>query len=596
MITQEEYNLLFNIPNNYKFYKTTDLNSLKSNTNYIPIILCQVIKSDISNNYKVITLKDVNSNKIFKGYFHKKMRIFLKSNINYSFAGIIYNNNGYFCMLYPKYYLGEIKSFVVIKYKGVENLKLHQEKIRDILFKLPNAGYIKNVNLSLKESLLKVHVLKKFSFLEIQEAINVLKLYEYTCFWHKFKNINFLEGISKETLCSFKFSLTNCQKNVLKDLVEDLKSPKRKIRFLQGDVGTGKTLVAFLGIMKTLLSGFNAVFMAPTTILARQHFKNFQEMFPNLRCDLIIGGYKNQNYNYSEKNTVFFGTHALINDKHIDNIGYLIIDEQHKFGLLQRKKLLDKYPKSDLLLLSATPIPRSLYLIKNGYINLSVLKTKPFKSQRTTKIIKKIEEILDFVKKVSSDEKILWITSSIKNYKNKIGVIERYYYFKELGIDSTYIHGDMKDEEKFQIIDNFHKGILVSTICVETGIDIKNLNYIVIEDAENFGLSTIHQLRGRVGRHGNDSICFLINNKDNERINFFSKTECGWKIAEEDLKIRGSGNIFKEQQWGFQQFKFGEIEEDLFNKAKSIIYNKTYNKNKINELSNYFFQIDDYFC
>lgn len=587
MLMQEEYDVLFHTPTSYKFYEKMHLDDW--NNTHIPIIAGEVIKLSNSANYKTATVKDIITNKIFKVYFHKKMRVFFKNHITYSFMGPIYHNNDYFWMMCPKYYLGDIKSFVKIKYKNVDDVMDYKKKIREILHRLPALGYIKNVSLSLKEALERVHVLQKFSFIEIQEGINVLKFYEYTCFWHKFKNINFGAGISKTNMCNFKFPLTICQRKALKDIVGDLSMPQRKIRFLQGDVGTGKTLVSFLGIIKTLSSGFNAIFMAPTTLLARQHFTNFQEFFPHLKCELIIGGYK---YQDKKEATVFFGTHALIDDKVFSNMGFLVIDEQHKFGLLQRKKLLDKYPLSDLLLLSATPIPRSLYLIKNGYINLSTLKTKPFNSKRMTKIIKNIEDIIDFVKINSKKEKILWITPSIMDYRDKVGVIERHKYLQNLGIESYFIHGQMKDEDKFKIIDGFYQGVLVATVCVETGIDIKGLNYIIIESAENFGLSTLHQLRGRVGRHEQDGTCFLINNDKNERLEFIAKTECGWTIAEEDLKMRGGGGMFHVQQWGFQQFKFGEIDELLFEKAKHSIYNK----NKIDELSNYFFKIDNYFC
>ena len=343
--------------------------------------------------------------------------------------------------------------------------------------------------------------------------------------------------------------------------------------------------------------------MAPTTILAHQHYENYKKNFPEFNCFLVEGGYKNKKYlqhledisNYKIP-TVFFGTHALLFEN-LQNISLIIIDEQHKFGMEQRKILMDKFPKSDILFLSATPIPRTLFMLKSNQMYLNTLSTSPFSKNIKTILVKKKEDILNKIIEISKKEKVLWINSSIDTYgqedKEKTGVNSTHEFFKKKKVESYLLHGKKKDEEKLSVISNFQKGILISTICVETGIDIDNLNYIVIEDASQFGLATLHQLRGRIGRKGQEALCILIDNTETERLNILLNSNNGFEISEIDAQQRGAGSFFSKEQCGFYGFKSGPFNEKLFNLASKIFQKNLFYKDNIKLLKEYFFKTLD---
>jgi len=433
----------------------------------------------------------------------------------------------------------------------------------------------------------------------------LLKMCEYTCFFH---GVYALQNrhVGDAKILKYKFNLpielTPCQKITLKALSAQLELPKPTIGFLQGDVGSGKTLVAFCAINKTLLNGFNSCFMCPTTILNHQHYNNYKKNFPEFRSFLLPSGYKSKKYLQELQEilsqkipTVFFGTHGLLFEK-LENIGLIVIDEQHKFGMEQRKILTDNYPRSDVLFLSATPIPRTLFMLKTQQMQLYTLKTLPFTKNIRTILVAKKEDILNKIFALSKKEKILWINPTIKPSKEKSlksAVVNTYEFFKSKNLEVQLIHGKLKEATKLEILNNFQKGILVATTCVETGMDIEGLNTIVIEDAAQFGLATIHQLRGRVGRRGEAAQCILISSEDNARLEVLLQHNDGFKIAEMDLQQRGFGSFFQKQQWGLNNFKSGKFNASLFETSGKICINKEYDEEVVNNLSKYFFTLQD---
>ena len=378
------------------------------------------------------------------------------------------------------------------------------------------------------------------------------------------------------------FKLTNDQKNVLEEIRQDLNSEKRMNRLLQGDVGSGKTVVSIIAMYLNYLSGYQSALMVPTEILANQHFQNITNLLKDLvKVELLTGSTpkKEKTRIYEELQNgeigIIVGTHALIqSDVCYKNLGLVVTDEQHRFGVNQRENLKNKGLSPDVLYMSATPIPRTYALTIYGDMDVSVIKELPKGRQEVETILKNTSEIKDVLelmyKELKANHQIYVIApliedndssnlTSVNELKKKMNDA----FGKKYKID--IVHGKMASASKDEIMTRFSQGeidILISTTVIEVGIDVKNASQIVIFDANRFGLSTLHQLRGRVGRGTIKSSCILISDQDTKRLEILKTTTDGFKLSEEDFKLRGSGDLFGTKQSGDMTFKIANIRED----------------------------------
>ena len=392
------------------------------------------------------------------------------------------------------------------------------------------------------------------------------------------------------TIKKLNFNLTNDQNNTLKEINNDLSSKNKMFRLLQGDVGSGKTIVALISALNAIESGCQVALMAPTEILAMQHYKLAKNLFSK-KINLEILTSKTEYIKKKEihreisnkKINMIFGTHSLFQKKiNFSNLGYIIIDELHKFGVRQRKQLSDKGGDNcDVLLMSATPIPRTLIMSIYGDMDISIIKEKPNhrKEIKTySKLENKLEDVINFVKKEINDEnQIFWVCPIIEESKklDHQSAIKKFEYLKKIFPNSVDIlHGKIDKDKKENILKNFLNKkfmILVSTTIIEVGIDFPNANTIIIENANKFGLSQLHQLRGRVGRGKKQATCILMfksNLSENarKRINILKRSNDGFEISEEDMRIRGFGDLLGFKQSGLKNFKLADPvhNEDLF--------------------------------
>tara|TARA_B100001059_G_C17805785_1_gene569045 strand:- start:25 stop:2070 length:2046 start_codon:yes stop_codon:yes gene_type:complete len=412
----------------------------------------------------------------------------------------------------------------------------------------------------------------------------------------KMFNKKFSETIIKK----LPFELTDSQKKVLNEINLDLMSDNRMFRIIQGDVGSGKTIVSLLAIINIIKSGYQCALMSPTEILAKQHYELSKKIFKDidLKIDFLTGKteYKKRKdilLNISKGNTnLLIGTHALFQKKiNFKNLGLAVIDEQHKFGVKQRSDLAKKGGNEcDVLLMSATPIPRTMMMSLYGDMDVSKITEKPLNRKKIitlSKPDKKINELWPFIKKqIELNNQVFWVCPLIEesafldysSAKKKFEIISNKFKNK-VGL----IHGSLEKEEKQKILQLFLEkkiSILVSTTVIEVGIDFPNANLIIIENANKFGLAQLHQLRGRVGRGGKQGTCILLF-KDNlsknavKRIKILKESDDGFFIAEEDLKLRGFGDLIGYQQSGIKNFRFADpvSHEDLFMLAENYVKN-----------------------
>lgn len=412
----------------------------------------------------------------------------------------------------------------------------------------------------------------------------------------------FIEGVSNEKkyelsdnkflvknyLKNLNFTLTKAQKNVITDIYKELNSGIFINRLIQGDVGSGKTVVAMILLLYIIENGYQGVIMAPTEILAVQHYLSIKDDFEKLgvRVELLTGSVKGKKREAmlsgikSGEISLVIGTHALIEDNvEFGKLGLVVIDEQHRFGVVQRKKLRDKGILSNLLVMSATPIPRSLALSIYGDLDISIIDElppgrKPIKTKWIGNEVD-LEKAYDFIEKKLREGRQAYFVVPLIEDSEKMAVksIEQYRYEIENRFSDYKIgilHGKMKNSEKDEVMKSFKNketDILLSTTVVEVGINVPNATIISIINAERFGLSSLHQLRGRVGRGEYQSYCFLISKTDNDtskaRLRIMEKTQDGFEIAEEDLRLRKSGEIFGTKQTGFSDLKFIDIIQDV---------------------------------
>ena len=392
----------------------------------------------------------------------------------------------------------------------------------------------------------------------------------------------------REFLSQLTFNLTNAQKKVIKEIYDEISNGKIVNRLIQGDVGSGKTVVAMVMLIYMAENGYQGALMAPTEILANQHYLGIKERLEKigLRVELLTSSIKGKKKNEILEGIangdidIVIGTHSLIEDDVIfKKLGLIVIDEQHRFGVNQRNKLREKGFLGNLLVMSATPIPRSLALSIYGDLDLSIIdELPPGRTPIKTKWIandEDLEKMYDFIyKKVNAGNQAYFVAPlietsdkmALKSVDKVSEEIERKFSNKKIGI----IHGKMKAKEKDEVMLKFKNkeyDILIATTVIEVGIDVPASTIMTIYNAERFGLSALHQLRGRVGRGSKQSYCFLISNSTTEnskqRLSIMEETEDGFRIAEEDLKLRNSGEIFGLRQSGFSDLKFIDIIYDV---------------------------------
>ena len=386
-----------------------------------------------------------------------------------------------------------------------------------------------------------------------------------------------------EFVSNLPFELTKDQNTAVNTIIKDLKSPNRMNRLLQGDVGSGKTIVSFIAMYANHLSGYQSALMAPTEILATQHFSNLKNIFANynLNIALLTGSTpkKEKDLIYDELAKgdidIIVGTHALIQDDvTYYNLGLVITDEQHRFGVNQRANLQNKGQKPDTLYMSATPIPRTYALTIYGDMDVSTIKTRPKGRKKIKTVVKTNKEIKDVLEmmyeELKQNHQIYVIAPLIEESENSdLTNVNDLKEKMTLAFGSKYkidlVHGKMASAAKELIMNEFLQNkvqILISTTVIEVGVDVPNATMMVIFNAERFGLSTLHQLRGRVGRSELQSSCILISDNDTKRLEIMENTNDGFEISEEDFKLRGHGDLFGTKQSGDMTFKIADLKAD----------------------------------
>lgn len=506
--------------------------------------------------------------------------------------------------------------------KGITNntvSKLIKDNFNNIYIKdsLPSNIISKYNLLSKKDALYNIHFANDLKM--VHYAKNRLiyeELFDFSFKMNYFKNQNIRKdkepkNIDINKINEFKkllpFSLTTDQDNAYNEIVQDMSSNKKMNRLLLGDVGSGKTVVAVGAIYANYIAGFESTLMAPTEVLATQHYFSIKKILDkfNVAVELITGSMSKKEKEAIYKRVqnkeidLLIGTHSLLNENIIfNNLGLVITDEQHRFGVHQRFTLEDKSKCPDILYLSATPIPRTYAMTIYGDLDISYIKTKPTGRKDIITKVKKnsdIKEVLGLmleqiklghqiyvVSPLVEEDESLNLTS-INLLKEKLSLA-----FKNL-FRIEIIHGKMKTSEKESIMNDFKNNqikILIATTVIEVGIDVSNATMMVIFNAERFGLATLHQLRGRVGRSDLQSYCYLISDSDNDRLKVMEESNDGFYISQKDFEMRGHGDLFGVKQHGDMSFKLANLKNDynilLFanEDAKKFIDSKEYLNNE----------------
>lgn len=553
-------------------------------------------------------------------------------------SGIVERFNNALQIAHPDYVVAD-ESFIPLCEPvypltyGVNNKMLYRT-IKNLLLQMPKLDewtdneYIKqNVFLSFNDSLQKLHnptslddlaidnvYRKRLAFDEIlanQLALAISRKSVAKQAGNKIiTNKNYYNQFTK----NLPFSLTDDQKSVINEIFTDFKSGNRMFRLLQGDVGSGKTAVAIATMIDAVEAGFQTAFMLPTEILAQQQYESIKQVLQNdyfknlnIECCLITGSTKKSEKTRlleeikQNKIQIVIGTHSLFQESvGFANLGYIVIDEQHRFGVKQRLELSQKGDATHVLLMSATPIPRTLAMTIYGDLEVSSIHQKPAGRKKIdTRTISKerADDVIERIKvAIEKDNRVYWVCPLVKLNEElpleeqnlNASAEERYKTLKPIFGDAIRIvHGQMKPKEKDAAIEDFRSGkakVLVSTTVIEVGVNVPEATIIIIENAEKFGLAQLHQLRGRVGRSDRDSSCILLYGEklgetSRKRLQILRETDDGFKIAEEDLILRGSGDIVGTKQSGLPEYKFALLPEhkDLLFAARDyvkIILNK----------------------
>lgn len=410
-------------------------------------------------------------------------------------------------------------------------------------------------------------------------------------------------------ILSLPFKLTDDQLKAVEEIKCDFKSTSRMNRLILGDVGSGKTIVAFISLYINYLAGFQGVLMAPTELLALQHYNNIISTFKNINVNvcLLTSSTKKKDRLLlledlkSGKCDILIGTHSVLNNEVVfKNIGLVITDEQHRFGVAQRKNLQNKGDMTDVLYLSATPIPRTLALTLFGDMDISQIKTKPANRKQIYTKLYKNNEIKSVLKlmldEIKNNHQIYVVAPLIEDeegsssMENVISLKEKINVAFNGKVPLEVLHGKLSAKEKEQIMNDFKLGIikiLISTTVIEVGVDVKNATMMVVFNAERFGLATLHQLRGRIGRNDLESKCLLVSDYDTPRLKILEETNDGFLISEKDFELRGSGDLFGVRQSGDMSFKIANLASDFKILKQCDTDSKEFISNHLNEIKKF---------
>ena len=480
-----------------------------------------------------------------------------------------------------------LRKIIYLALESVDSIDDHFDKdlrkkfnIEDLDISLRNIHYPKNFE-SLEKSTHRLKYDEHF-FLQLLLAMRKSKIKE-----NKYDSIKFKTKSYNKILKNLDFELTGSQQLSLREIVDDFISENPMNRMIQGDVGCGKTIVSILASSIVVDNDYQVGIMAPTDLLSKQLYKNFKSHFEavGIKCSLLVGSLKPKDKDKVledvklGKSNIIIGTHALFQkDVQFHNLGFVVIDEQHRFGVNQRQKLLSKSTNPNLMAMTATPIPRTLAITYNGDMDLSIIDELPKnRPDIHTSFIEKdnLSTAFNFIReKIESGGQTIIVYPLINESEKQdlSAAVESYEYlsnsiFPDLNVG--LMHGQLEDENKNNEMQKFMEGdidILVSTTVVEVGIDNPNVNVMLINNSERFGLSQLHQLRGRVGRGSLESYCLLCSDsespKTKERLSIIVNSRNGFEIADEDLKLRGPGEFFGEKQSGFVKFKIADLITD----------------------------------
>ena len=619
-----------------------NINTIDDLVNYYPYRFDRLQKTDLNDNYSVVSVivegtptvtfvKRLNILR-FKALYKDKLinvviynRAFLKNNIIPSKTITLIGR-----------YEEKINKFTAsdIKLYDIGN-RIEINPVYHLVKGLTNNNMSKYINSAIDSSLITDYIpdiiKDKYNFLDKRESLKIInnpnedisldkakerckyeELFLFSLKMNELKNRNSINNIGykrnidvnkvNEFIKTLPFTLTEDQQKTLNEIFNDLSSPKRMNRLVQGDVGSGKTIVAFIAMYSMKLANYQSALMAPTEILAHQHYLKMIDLFKDYDINIkeLLGSTSKKEKEQIKKDLkegnidIIIGTHSILNDEiEFNNLGLIITDEQHRYGVNQRNNLRNKGKMVDVLYLSATPIPRTYALTIYGDMDISIIKTmpngrKPVKTVNITKSNEDTKRLLVTIQKELLNNHQVYIVSPLIESDEEEDIKKLYDNYSKAFKDYNIgiLHGKMTSKEKDGIMEEFKDGkinILISTTVIEVGVDVKNATMIVIYDAYKFGLATLHQLRGRVGRNSLESKCILVSDRDTERLRIMENTNDGFKLAEEDFKLRGSGDLFGIKQSGDMEFKIANLTSDY----DILIKAKEDSNNILKDIDNY---------
>ena len=593
--------LINHYPFRYNFYciKTINDKDLKAQDLVKVKVETMPVVSFIKRNFNRMTFKALSENKLFNVTIFN--RAFQKNNLTIGkelyISGKYDEKKNTFSANDIKFSLPEnliepVYHLTTAVTNSLLNKLMSQVKFDNVIDLVPEDINKKYNFLDKSDALKLIHSPKDIN--EIKKAHLKLIYEELFMFMFKIlssKNINEIALKDKKNfdidkvndfVMSLPFKLTGDQQKAVEEILADIKSEKQMNRLIIGDVGSGKTIVGIICIYANFLAGYQSAFMAPTEVLAVQHYYNLNKLLKDkMTIELLVGSMtKKEKNNVIErlKNNeidLVIGTHALIQDNVVfNNLGLVITDEQHRFGVIQRKNLQNKGNKPDCLFMSATPIPRTFALALYGDLNVSYIKDKPVgRKPVSTKVVNEAN-LKDVLYKMYDELKMghqIFVVSPLisdnedSDLKSVYTLEENFNKaFKDKAVIRV-MHGKLNNKEKEAIMNDFKENkvnILISTTVIEVGVDIPNATMIVIFNSERFGLATLHQLRGRVGRNDLDCYCYLVCNQDIERLRVLEESNDGFYISEKDLEFRKEGDLFGTRQSGVMSFKLANLYRD----------------------------------